>query len=91
MMAAGVLAGITPGLGGTGRPGEFSRVRTIASISSGDASVHSLVLAAVRWSKALSTLRGLLVSTLRGLLVVFNVWGTLLSCLEGWSWAVELQ
>ena len=83
-MAAVVLARITPGFGGTGRPGEFSRLRTIASISSGEASVHSLlVLAAVTWSEALSTLRGLL--------VVFNVWGTLLSCLEGWSWAVELQ
>ena len=82
-MAAVVLARITPGLGGTGRPGEFSRVRTIASISSGDASVHSLVLVAVTWSKALSTLRGFL--------VVFDVWGTFLGCLEGSSWAVELQ
>ena len=82
-MAAVVLARITPGLGGTGRPGEFSRVRTIASISSGDASVHSLVLVAVTWSKALSTLRGLL--------VVFDVWDTLLDCLEGWSCAAELQ
>ena len=83
-VAAVVLARITPGFGGTGRPGEFSRLRTIASISSGEASVHSLlVLAAVTWSEALSTLRGLL--------VVSGVWDTLLDCLEGWSWAAELQ
>ena len=82
-MAAVVLARITPRLGGTGWPGEFSHLPTIVSVSSGDASVHSLVLAAVTWSKALSTLRGLL--------VVFEVWNTLLDCLEGWSWAAELE